>query len=188
MNGFKHFACFQVLVQLRIPTVLGVIKMRYRVVSFVAASVLISVGLFAAPPIGTFSSSGPVEINGNRVETRALSSLPLAEGDTLTTTTMSAVIAIRDITNIVLDSNTKVRLTREGKDINVELLAGAITYKLGSTVTEKVFASDKPVLMQLRLGSKKGPFLLTGAGAGTAAGVAATRPSDEKPKPKSVSQ
>ena len=67
-------------------------------------------------------------------------------------------------------------------------LAGAITYKLGSTVTEKVFASDKPVLMQLRLGSKKGPFLLTGAGAGAAAGVAATRPSDEKPKPKSVSQ
>jgi hypothetical protein len=162
--------------------------MRYRVIFFVAVSVLVSVGLFAAQPIGTFSSSGPVEINGKRVETRALSSLPLADGDTLTTTTAAAVIAIRDMTNIVVDSNTKVRFTREGRDLNVELLAGAITYKLGSTATEKVFASDKPVLMQLRFVSKKGPFLLTGAGAGAAAGVAATRPSDPEPKAKSGSQ
>ena len=42
------------------------------------------------------------------------------------------------ITNIVLDSNTKVRLTREGKDINVELMAGAITYKLGSMLTDSM--------------------------------------------------
>src|SRR5213593_4552386 len=112
MNRHKHFACFSVLTQLKIATVLGVTKMRYRVVFFVAVSVLVSVGLFAAQPIGTVSSSGPVDINGKRVDTRALSSLPLAEGDTLTTTTAAALIAIRDITNIVLDSNTKVRFTR----------------------------------------------------------------------------
>ena len=67
-------------------------------------------------------------------------------------------------------------------------MAGAITYKLGSMLTEKVFANEKTVFMKLRPESKKVPFLLTGAGAGAAAGVAATRPSDEKPKPKSVSQ
>jgi len=100
----------------------------------------------AAPPIATVTSPDPFEINGVALTAR-VPSTPLVPGDTLATTTASAILLLQDHSRLTLEKNSRLKLERNGDQILVRLLAGALAYKL----------APKPRLQFIALGQSVKP-------------------------------
>ena len=73
----------------------------------ISSAFLLSV--LAESPVGTVGGKGALEISGSPVNLTALSSLPLAPGDTIKTLNGSAIISLSDKSRVLLEKDSQVK-------------------------------------------------------------------------------
>lgn len=98
---------------------------RGAILGFVATA-----ALFAAAPVGSVSSMGPVEVGGTTLTASTVSSWPLVAGDVIATGNTPAVVFLSGKGRVTLDANTRVRLEKQGDRLSVRVLGGGLSYDL----------------------------------------------------------
>src|SRR5258706_10989548 len=104
----------------------------------------------AESPVGTVGGKGALEISGSPVNLTALSSLPLAPGDTIKTISGSAVISLSDKSRVLLDKNSQVKVEGTGENLSIYLLKGGLSYKMNPQSQIKIFAQNQEVRSPLQ--------------------------------------
>lgn len=103
----------------------------------------------AAAPLATVTNSEGLALNGTKLAVTGVSSWPLVAGDSLATSTSTAVISFPDDkSRFAVEKNSRVKLEREGDKILVRLLEGALAYRLISGSRVQLVALGRPVTAQ----------------------------------------
>jgi hypothetical protein len=101
-----------------------------RFYSTVLFGTVISTALFAAAPVGSVSSMGPVEVSGTTMNASTVSSWPLVAGDVIATGNIPAVVFLTGKGRVTLAANSRVSLEKQGDQLSVRLLGGELNYDL----------------------------------------------------------
>lgn len=92
--------------------------------------IVISTALFAATPVGSVSSMGPVEVSGTTMTASTVSAWPLVAGDVIATGNVPAVVFLTGKGRVTLAANSRVSLEKQGDQLSVRLLGGELNYDL----------------------------------------------------------
>ena len=104
----------------------------------------------AESPVGTVGGKGALEISGSPVNLTALSSLPLAPGDTIKTIGSSAVISLSDKSRVLLEKNSQLKVEGTGANLSIYLLKGGLSYKMMPQSQIKIFAQNQEMRSPLQ--------------------------------------
>ena len=104
----------------------------------------------AESPVGTVGGKGTLEISGSPVNLTALSSLPLAVGDTIKTASGSAMISLSDRSRVLLEKNSELKIERTGGNLSIHLLKGGLSYKLSSQSPIRIVAQNQEMRSPLQ--------------------------------------
>jgi len=85
---------------------------------------------FAAQPIATVSSAGPVTVSGTPMSASTVAFWPLANRDLIVTSDAPAVIILPDNSRITLNQNSRGRVESDGDRMRFQLLSGSADYSL----------------------------------------------------------
>lgn len=110
----------------------------FRPAVFVASLLFLVTACFAAQPIATISSAGPVTVSGTPMSASTVAFWPLASRDVIATADTSAVVILPDNSRITLNSNSRARVESDGDRMRFQLLNGSADYSL-VTPTSAVF-------------------------------------------------
>lgn len=98
----------------------------------ITLGLLAGTAIFAANPVGSVSSTGPVEISGTNLSAATVSSWPLVAGDVVATGNAPAVVFIAGKGRVTLDANSRVRVEKVGEQLSVKLMGGGLSYDLAA--------------------------------------------------------
>ena len=104
----------------------------------------------AESPVGTVGGKGSLEISGSPVNLTALSSLPLAPGDTIKTLSGSAIISLSDKSRVLLEKNSQAKVEGSGQNLSIYLLKGGLSYKMSPQSQIKIFAQNQEMRSPLQ--------------------------------------
>lgn len=104
----------------------------------------------AESPVGTVGGKGALEISGSPVNLTALSSLPLAPGDTIKTLGSSAIISLSDKSRVLLEKDSQVKVEGSGPNVSIHLLKGGLSYKMSSQSPIRIVAQDQQMRSPLQ--------------------------------------
>jgi hypothetical protein len=90
---------------------------------------LTPLALMAADPVARITSSGPLTLDGKPVPETAVSSLPLAVGDEVSTSTSEATIFFADKSRAKVAPNSRVKLEPNGSSVLLRVLSGSAELK-----------------------------------------------------------
>jgi hypothetical protein len=113
-------------------------------------SVVFPLGTLAESPVGTVGGKGALEISGSPVNLTALSSVPLAKGDTVKTLSGSATISLSDKSRVLLEKNSQLKVEGSGQNPSIYLLEGGLSYKTSSQSQIKIFAKNQEMRSPLQ--------------------------------------
>ena len=113
--------------------------------SVFGAMTVAAVSAFAAKPVATLSSVGPVVIDGT--EMSAVSSMfwPLANLDQISTLGSRAVLILPDRSRITLASHSTAKIQTDGGRMRVTVLSGSGTYDLASPTSATILVGSRVV-------------------------------------------
>ena len=100
--------------------------------------------------MGTVGGKGSLEISGSPVNLTALSSLPLAPGDTIKTLSGSAMISLSDKSRVLLEKNSQAKVEGSGQNLSIYLLKGGLSYKMSPQSQIKIFAQNQEMRSPLQ--------------------------------------
>jgi hypothetical protein len=86
-------------------------------------------GLMAATPTGSITSSGPLTLNGKVVQATAVSSLPVVAGDEIATSGSPAMIYFGDRSRATIEPNARVKLEARDSSVTLRVLSGSVDLK-----------------------------------------------------------
>ena len=113
-------------------------------------SVVFLLSALAESPVGTVRGKGSLEISGSPVNLTALSSLPLARGDTIKTLSGSAIISLSDKSRVLLEKNSQAKVEGSGQKLSIYLLKGGLSYKMSPQSQIKIFAQKQEMRSPLQ--------------------------------------
>src|SRR6058998_3439185 len=99
-------------------------KSRCFQLSLLVVFALCCTNAIAGARVGSVTSSGPLVLNGTPISARAVATLPLMSGDQIATTTSPVVILLQDSSRVFVAANSRVRVSRDGAETSVRLMAG----------------------------------------------------------------
>ena len=105
-------------------------------------SVVFLLSALAESPVGTVGGKGSLEISGSPVNLTALSSLPLAPGDT--------IISLSDKSRVLLEKNSQAKVEGSGQKLSIYLLKGGLSYKMSPQSQIKIFAQNQEMRSPLQ--------------------------------------
>ena len=110
--------------------------------SFVLTAFVAAGTLFAAPPIGTVTSSENFRLSGSEVSVAGVPSWPVLSGDELQTGAASAMIRFADGSRVIVNGNSRVSLDQTGSATRVKLLSGSLKYTSSKNSLLEVVANQ----------------------------------------------
>ena len=119
-----------------------------RSVQIVPSSTLffaLSVGLFAAAPVATVTSTGAFELHGATVRIEGVPSWPMMVGDDIRTTNAAAIIEFRDGSRVTLGEKSRAKVEKGEDGLVLRLLSGAMRFTIAPDSALKAFNNDKPI-------------------------------------------
>jgi len=142
----------------------------------------------AESPVGTVGGRGTLEISGSPVNLTALSSLPLAPGDTIKTLGSSAVISLSDKSRVLLEKNSQAKVEGSGQNLSIYLLKGGLSYQMSPQSQTRILAQNQE--MRSPLQTTGSVTLASGAAISSSKSspdlqMLTTGPTAQKAKPKS---
>jgi hypothetical protein len=104
----------------------------------------------AMNPIATLTAVKSVSVNGVEIATRGVPSLPLVNGDVVTTGDDPAIINLSDGSSFMLQKNSSVRIQQCGAT-SVEVLQGSTTYRFANGSKAQLCALGHPATAKAML-------------------------------------
>ncbi len=125
------------------------------------ALVLSVFGALAATPVASVTSSDSFQLNGVPVSMVGIRNWPVAIGDEIATSGSPAVLLFPDMSRIVLEKNSRVKLEPSGSQTNVRVVQGDVRFDLApasavQVITEGVAPAKK--ISQGSLSAKSRPL------------------------------
>jgi hypothetical protein len=108
-----------------------------------ALALSFAASLFAATPVATLSSTGPVKVAGVEMSASSVAFWPVANGDVIEPMKSAAVLLLPDHSRITVYPGTRAQIQAKGAVVSVKLLSGAADYKLASRSSVQLFVADK---------------------------------------------
>lgn len=102
------------------------------------AFVLSVSGALAATPVASVTSSDSFQLNGVPVSMVGIRNWPVAIGDEIATSGSPAVLLFPDMSRIVLEKNSRVKLEPSGGQTNVRVVQGDVRFDLAPASTVQV--------------------------------------------------
>lgn len=133
--------------------------------TLVIAAFLLAGSAYAAKPIATLSSPGPVVVGGTPMSASTVAFWPVANHDEIATLDSRAILILPDNSRITLDQNSRARVTTDGGRVRFQLLSGSADYSLVSDKSAVLMVGDKLMFdkMQGNLGAKQSASSSDGA-------------------------
>ena len=113
--------------------------------SVVGVVTLAAASAFAAKPVATLSSAGPVVIAGTEMSAVSAMFWPVANLDEITTLGSRAVLILPDRSRITLASHSKAKIETDGARTRVTVLAGSGNYDLASPTSATILVGSRVV-------------------------------------------
>ena len=104
-----------------------------------------AVSAFAAKPVATLSSVGPVMIGGTEMSAVSAMFWPIANRDEISTLGSRAVLILPDHSRITLASHSKAKIETDGGRTRVTVLSGSGKYDLVSPGSATILVGSRVV-------------------------------------------
>jgi hypothetical protein len=91
-----------------------------------------SIHAFAAKPVGTLSSAGPVIVSGTEMSAASVVFWPVANHDEISTLDSRAILILPDQSRITLRPHSTAKVESDRGSVKVTFLAGSGAYDLAS--------------------------------------------------------
>ena len=122
----------------------------------VGVMTLAAVSAFAAKPVATLSSAGPVMIDGTEMSAVSAMFWPVANLDEIRTLGSRAVLILPDRSRITLASHSKAKIETVGARTRVTVLAGSGSYDLASPTSATILVGSRVVSASTTQGKFEG--------------------------------
>jgi ferric-dicitrate binding protein FerR (iron transport regulator) len=145
-------------------------------ITVVGLSTVAATSVFAAKPIATLSSVGPVVISGTEMSAVSAMFWPVANLDEISTLGSRAVLILPDRSRITLSSHTKAKIETDGARTRVTVLSGSGHYDLASPTSATILVGSRVVSAS----ATQGKFAEAGDGKGSRMNNASEDSDDDK--------